>query len=92
MKENNIKNAVLESSLKSGRIFSIKFRKLDGTVKTINARLGVRKYLNGKGMRYVPENHNLIIIYSMTDKGYRAIKKHNIESIKYNGVIYSSLI
>ena len=58
----------------------------------INKGLQVRKYLNGKGMRYVPENHNLIIIYSMTDKGYRAIKKHNIESIKYNGIIYSSLI
>ena len=29
-------------SLKSGRIFSITFEKADGTVKTINARLGVR--------------------------------------------------
>jgi hypothetical protein len=56
-------------SLKSGRIFSITFEKADGTVKTINARLGVRKNLNGKGMRYVPENYNLMVLWSMTDKG-----------------------
>lgn len=78
-------------SLKSGRIFSITFEKADGTVKTINARLGVRKHLNGKGMRYVPENYNLIVLWSMTDKGYRAVKRDKIKSIKSNGVLYSKL-
>ena len=78
-------------SLKSGRIFSITFEKTDGTVKTINARLGVRKHLNGKGMRYVPENYNLMVLWSMTDKGYRAIKRDKIKSIKSNGVLYSKL-
>jgi hypothetical protein len=78
-------------SLKSGRIFSITFEKADGTVKTINARLGVRKHLNGKGMRYVPENYNLMVLWSMTDKGYRAIKRDKIKSIKSNGVLYSKL-
>ena len=78
-------------SLKSGRIFSITFEKADGTVKTINAGLGVRKHLNGKGMRYVPENYNLMVLWSMTDKGYRAIKRDKIKSIKSNGVLYSKL-
>jgi|TARA_R110000803_G_C11875801_1_gene309071 hypothetical protein len=78
-------------SLKSGRIFSITFEKADGTVKTINARLGVRKHLNGKGMRYVPENYNLMVLWSMTDKGYRAVKRDKIKSIKSNGVLYSKL-
>ena len=78
-------------ALKSGRIFSITFEKADGTVKTINARLGVRKHLNGKGMRYVPENYNLMVLWSMTDKGYRAIKRDKIKSIKSNGVLYSKL-
>ena len=78
-------------SLKSGRIFGITFEKADGTVKTINARLGVRKHLNGKGMRYVPENYNLMVLWSMTDKGYRAIKRDKIKSIKSNGVLYSKL-
>jgi hypothetical protein len=79
-------------SLKSGRIFSITFEKADGTVKTINARLGVRKHLNGKGMRYVPENYNLMVLWSMTDKGlpihqYRSYTR----SQKSNGVLYSKL-
>ena len=78
-------------SLKSGRIFSITFEKADGTVKTINARLCVRKHLNGKGMRYVPENYNLMVLWSMTDKGYRAVKRDKIKSIKSNGVLYSKL-
>ena len=78
-------------SLKSRRIFSITFEKADGTVKTINARLGVRKHLNGKGMRYVPENYNLMVLWSMTDKGYRAVKRDKIKSIKSNGVLYSKL-
>ena len=78
-------------SLKSGRIFSITFEKADGTVKTINARLGVRKHINGKGMRYVPENYNLMVLWSMTDKGYRAVKRDKIKSIKSNGVLYSKL-
>jgi len=75
--------------LTNGRIFNITFTKVNGEIKTINARLGVKKNLKGKGLSYDPVSRGNLIVYSMNDKGYRTIKIGNILRIKCNGEVYS---
>lgn len=70
----------------TGGIFNVKFYKQDGTLRSINARFGVRKGVNGKGLRYDPLERNNIVVFSMNDNGFRTVKLNNVVSIKFNGL------
>ncbi|WP_430928365.1 hypothetical protein [Polaribacter marinivivus] len=75
--------------LKNGRIFNVTFVKKNGSVHRMNARLGVRKNLKGKGLKYDPITRGNLIVYSMSDKGYRTLKLGSILRIKCNGTVYT---
>ena len=70
----------------TGGIFNVKFYKQDGTLRSINARFGVRKGVNGKGLRYDQLERNNIVVFSMNDNGFRTVKLNNVVSIKFNGL------
>ena len=75
--------------LNPNRFFTISFMKKDGSVRTINGRLGVKKYL--KGGKSTLNANNFLTVYSMLDKAYRAINKSSIISIKQNGLMLVNL-
>lgn len=77
--------------LKNGKIFNITFVKANGEIRKFNARLGVKKNLKGKGLKYDPVSRGNLIVYSMDDKGYRTIKISNILRIKCNGNVYTTV-
>ena len=76
-------------TLKNGRIFNVTFIKANGDVRRFNARLGVKVSLKGTGLKYNAEERGNLIVYSMSDRGYRTIKKNNILRIKANGEVYA---
>lgn len=78
-------------NLNHGKIFNITFKKIDGKVRSINARLGVKSYSNGKGLKYNPSDRGNLIIFSMNDCGWRTVKVQNIISIKDRGVLYANM-
>ena len=82
------KSKLLNELKTLGGIFNVKFHKADGTLRSMNARFGVRKGVNGKGLRYDPSECNNIIVYSMNDKGFRTINLDRIRVIKFNKKIY----
>ena len=67
------------------RLFSVTFRKSDGSIRKMVARLNVTSYLTGGGARYNAAERNNIVVFSMRDKAYRTIKIDNLLSIKANG-------
>lgn len=67
-----------------GKFVTVDFIKKDGTLRTINGRLGVTKYL--KGGKSNLDANQFITIYSMADKGYRAIDRETIQSVTIEGV------
>jgi hypothetical protein len=76
---------LLELLRERGGIFNVKFHKADGTLRSMNARFGVRKGVTGKGLKYNPSERSNIIVYSMKDNGFRTINYDRIVSIKFNG-------
>ena len=72
----------------TGGIFNVKFYKADGTSRSMNARFGVRKGVNGAGLKYNQSERNNIIVYSMQDSGFRTIKVDRIKTIKFNKQIH----
>lgn len=80
----------LVDGLGDGLIFSVKFIKRDGSVREMQARLGVTSRLKGGQKAYDDSEKNILTVFDMNKEGYRAIKIETIIEIKAHGqVIYS---
>lgn len=71
-------------SIVKGKFFTATFVKKDGSVRTINGRLGVKRHLKG-GSNTKAHLSNYITVYSIADKGYRSINTDTLIAIKANG-------
>lgn len=69
----------------SNKFMTVTFMKKDKTVRTINGRLNVKKYL--RGGRATVDTDKFLVLYSIADQGYRAVNKDSILSIAVDGVI-----
>ena len=72
----------------NGKIFSAVFRKKDGTKREMNCRRGVAKYVKGVGLKFKPEERDLIGVFDMHKKAYRFINAKTLEQLKVKGVTY----
>ena len=68
-----------------GKLFSVTFEKKDGSLRTMTARLGVRKYLTGGGSKFDAELRGMVRVFSMRDKGYRTVTAEKIVRLKAYG-------
>jgi hypothetical protein len=69
----------------SNKFMTVTFMKKDNTVRTINGRLNVKKYL--RGGRATVDTDKFLVLYSVADQGYRAVNKDSILSVAVDGVI-----
>ena len=64
----------------ANEFFTVKYVKKDGTIRTLNGRLGVVKHLkNPVGQQYVPPN-GCVTMYEL-NKGYRTLRLNQIISV-----------
>ena len=73
----------------NGKIFSAVFTKKDGEKRNMVCRRGVAKYVKGVGLKFKPEERNLIGVFDMHKKAYRFINTKTLEQIKVKGTTYS---
>lgn len=64
-----------------GRMLTVDFVKADGSERTINGRLGVRKFTKGGTNKAVSQANANITIWSVRD-GYRTINLDNVLSVR----------
>lgn len=78
--------------LGGGRIFTVIFiKRTNGERRVMNARFGVHRYVNGRGLSYSPKKKNLIGCYDVTQekgKGYRMINLDSLLELKLDGMHY----
>jgi hypothetical protein len=67
------------------KIFSVDFIKKDGSLRTMIARLGVRKHLQGGTLKYNAEEKSLLPVFDMEKQAYRMVNVSTIQEIRYNG-------
>jgi hypothetical protein len=83
MTPNEIREIILATQNEDGgkgRLFTITFRKKDGTLREMRARLGMKRNLTGKGQSYDPSKFNLITAWE-ADNGYRNIPLDRVVSL-----------
>jgi hypothetical protein len=87
-----ITKAQVEPLLKGtkGKFFTITFKKrTNGNIRVMNARLGVRAYLKGGTLPYNAAAKNLLPVFDVNKKKYRAIPLDGISQIKLGNQIYN---
>ena len=75
------------SRIASNKFIAVSFLKRDGTPRTINGRMGVKRYLKG-GDNPNTRKESFLIIYSIKDKGYRTVNLDSVFRIAANGKEY----
>lgn len=70
-----------------GKFFSVSFIKKDGSMRKMTARLGVKKGVNGKGMRFNPSERELMVVWAMDKGDFRMINLKTIRSIKFKNKV-----
>lgn len=73
-----------------GKFFRVVFiKRTTGEVRTMIARMGVRKHLKGGSPAYDFKEKGLIPVYDVQKRGYRSIPIEGIKSLRVNGVDYT---
>ena len=67
-----------------GRIFFVEFTKKDGSLRRMTARLGVKKGVTGKGMRYDPTAYGLLPVFDMDKAQWRMINLNTLKQLHLN--------
>jgi hypothetical protein len=84
MKNVKMGRSSLKELLKStnGRFFSVQFRKKDGSLRNMTARIGVKKYLKGGENKVEAPDRPYVTVYDVQNKGYRTINVDTLETLK----------
>lgn len=72
----------------NGRFFTCAFVKKDGSKRILNGRSGVKRYVKGVGMSYVPADKGLATVFDTQKREYRSIKTDSVEYLIANGRVY----
>lgn len=75
-----------------GKFFTVEFFKLDGTLRKLNGRLGVRKYLRGGDKTFSDADYNMITVWDTQKKAYRSFYMTQIKSLKCGNFQYSNVL
>lgn len=67
-----------------GKIFTVFFRKKDGSLREMNCRMGVKKYLRSGKPTPSTTSHieKYVTVYDMKSKGYRTVNLETLEKFK----------
>lgn len=71
-----------------GKMVSVQFVKKDGSLRTLNGRLGVKKHLKGGVSTLNPDQY--VTIYDVQNKGYRAVNRKTIIGLRIGGLIVTN--
>lgn len=70
----------LKKELK-GKFFTVTFTKKDGTLRKMNARLGVTKHLKGGSKGYNDSDFNYLTVFDLGKKAYRTVNLSTVKSL-----------
>lgn len=72
----------------NGRFFTVDFTKLDGTLRSMTCRLGVKSKLKGGVNKVEHKSNSYKVVYETTKGEYRTINLGTIFRISADGTYY----
>jgi hypothetical protein len=72
----------------NGKIFGATFIKKDGTIRVMNCRRGVSKDVTGVGLKFNPQDKQLLGVFDMQKNQHRFINLQTLSQIRHGGQVY----
>lgn len=72
-----------------GKFVGLDFTKIDGSDRTLNGRLGVRKHLKGGTNTVVADDRPYLVVYDVNGKGYRAVNLATVMEVRAQHTRYT---
>lgn len=82
MSSSKVFASLIEQS--NGKMVTVSFIKKDGSLRVLNGRIGVKKYL--KGGKINTNTDEYINIYDVKNQGYRSINRNTIVALRVQGI------
>ena len=82
MTRNEVLNKIKNSN---GKIFNVVFIKKDGSLRSMNCRLGVKKGITGAGLKFNPLLKGLLPVFDMAKNAFSMINLETIQKLKIAG-------
>lgn len=73
----------------AGRWFVCEFIKKNGTRRVMIARIGVRRYVTGAGLKFNPAERGLAVVWDAAARGYRMINLNTLLSLRCGSLQWS---
>lgn len=72
-------------SLTGGRFFTVVYRKKDGTIRRMNCRTGVKRYVKGADVPsgHVSKRDDKLVVFDVKIGDYRTINRDSVIAIRY---------
>lgn len=84
-RKTNMTRDELIEMMEDGKIVGLTFRKADGSVRKMCARLGAKVNLKGGEKPYSDVEKNIVTVFDMNKAGYRSIRMESLITIRKNG-------
>lgn len=78
-----LSNIIEESN---GKFVSVVFTKKDGTLRSLNGRIGVVKHL--KGGKSTVDHDKYLVLFDVINGGYRCVNRETIQRVTVDGIIH----
>jgi hypothetical protein len=72
-----------------GKFVGLDFTKIDGSDRSLNGRLGVRKHLKGGVNNVAGDDRPYLVVYDMKAKGYRAVNLATVTMVRAQHTRYT---
>jgi hypothetical protein len=79
----------IKELVSNGKVFSVQFRKKDGTIRDMVCRMGVQKYLKGGEKSYDTDALEYLTVFDMAKEAYRTVNTNTIIKMKVDGITYN---
>lgn len=86
IKQNEVENVF--NCIPNGHFFGVSFEKKDHTIRNLNGRKGVKKYLVENPTKSVTLPDNMIRVYDVVNAGYRTVTLDKVISIRAQGKLF----
>jgi hypothetical protein len=78
----------MKTTENKGKIFSVRFIKKDGTVRSMKCRTGVIAKLKGGELKYDAAAKGLKVVFDLTANAYRMINENTVYELRIKGKTY----
>lgn len=72
----------------NGRFITARFKKLDGSIRILNGRLGVTKYAKGMCSKVEKPWNDYVVIFDAQLREYRTLNLGTLSALRVDGVTY----